>query len=110
MTLDMYNLDGFFGNTLLNFDYNEMYTLSPILETDELLDMVSVLLELVDSEEDDGGFIFDEEPRTPPPSFVNVLDLSFEGDRLPIFIDECDENLIRPVPTFGTLEMRNFVR
>ena len=105
MTEIAFKLDRFFDNIVLNFDYNEMDFLNPIQEINE---DVEIFIDLREENEIELDEMIDT-LLTPCLSSTDLLDLSFEDDRLPIFTDICSDNILRPVPTY-MLEMQTNVR
>ena len=109
MTNIAFKLEGFFDNILLNFEYNEMDHLSPIEESTEEDTTFFIVLDSLRNEIENDFELMVDDLLTPRLSLVDLLDLSFEDDRLPLFTDVCDEDVFRPVPTY-TLEMQMSVR
>lgn len=109
MTNIAFKLDGFFDNILLNFDYNEMDQLSPIEESSEQDTTIFIMLDSLRNEIDSEFNLMVDDLLTPRLSLLDLLDLSFEDDRLPLFTDVCSEDVFRPVPIY-TLETQMNVR
>ena len=93
MTGVSFNLNAFFASNTSELDFD---FLSPIevvnernmftfYEEEELEDFMSSIL---------------EEVETPPPEIEFYLSLSFEDDRLPLFTDQCEEDILRPEPIY----------
>lgn len=109
MTNIAFKLDGFFENTLLNFEYNEMDHLTSIEESIEEDTTLFLVLDSLRNEIDTEVELIVDDLLTPRLSLINFLDLSFEDDSLPLFTDLCSEDVFRPVPIY-TLETQMSVR
>jgi len=108
MTGIAFKIEKFFDYTLLNFDYNEMDYLSPLEETNEDVEIFIQFDALREENQNQQDEMFDT-LLTPRLSLTDLLDLSFEDDRLPMFTDICSDDIFRPTPIY-TLETQTSVR
>lgn len=106
MTELVYNLNRFFDEDFVDFEYNELE--ESILQVVNDLNTMEILVE----DEFERESVIPEDIYTPlilSESVEQCLDLSFEGDRLPIFTDQCEMDVFRPLPTYAVVEMQTSV-
>ncbi len=102
MTDIAFNLTRYFESEFFTTE-SFLETLSPI----EVVNTRNMFLILETEEFDENNQSIEDEveeeiqPSTPLPDELELLfNLSYEGDRLPIFIDECDPTIQSPIPTY----------